>query len=32
MAMKTKTVTFDFDNTIAMSHMDLSSGIYGDED
>jgi ADP-ribose pyrophosphatase YjhB (NUDIX family) len=26
MAMKTKTVTFDFDNTIAMSHMDLSSG------
>ena len=27
MAMKTKTITFDFDNTIAMSHMDLS----GDE-
>ena len=25
MAMKTKTITFDFDNTIAMSHMDLSS-------
>jgi ADP-ribose pyrophosphatase YjhB (NUDIX family) len=23
--MKTKTITFDFDNTIAMSHMDLSS-------
>ena len=24
--MKSKTITFDFDNTIAMSHMDLSSG------
>ena len=23
--MKAKTITFDFDNTIAMSHMDLSS-------